>query len=428
MNNGLPTQILSLPETTGVYLFKNKADKIVYVGKAINIRKRVASYFARYPSDPKVKNMLESISKVEVREANSEIAALLLESELIKKFRPFYNIRLKDDSFYSYIKITKGEYPGIEKSRQEDSTGTYFGPYPLSNVTQILRDLRRHFPFRDCTDTKFTAFQKLGRPCLYGNIDLCPAPCIGRVTKDAYRAQIRIIRCFLSGKRKQITTHLAKEMNKAAKDFDYEKAGFLRDQLKRLSGLFPISPYKDPLPALGELAKYLDDESINLARIEAYDISNISGKFPVGSLVVLTNGSIDKKMYRRFKLRGGDLPDDYRMMEEVLRRRLTNTTLGSWPGLIIVDGGKGQLAVVLRLLDEMGLNIPVAALAKKMETLYLPANEKGSYRKVSIPRASPALLLLQRIRDESHRFALSYHRLLRKKGFVSGFDTNSAPC
>lgn len=428
MNTDINKVIKELPEIQGVYLFKNNAGKIIYVGKAINIRKRVTSYFARYQPDPKVKNMLESISKVEIKETNSEISALLLESELIKKYRPFYNIRLKDDSFYSYIKITQGQYPGIEKSRQKDSTGAYFGPYPLSNVTQILRDLRRHFPFRDCTGTKFTAFQKLGHPCLYGNIDLCPAPCIGRIPRNYYQAQIRIIRYFLSGKRKQITNKLTKEMNTAARNTEYEKAGFLRDQLKRLSGLFAVSQPTDPFPALKELGEYLGLDLINPPRIEAYDISNISGKFPVGSMVVLTNGTIDKKMYRRFKIRSEDRPNDYQMMEEVLRRRLTNSTLGSWPGLILVDGGKGQLAVALKVLSEMGLNIPVAALAKKMEILYLPEKEKGSYQKVIIPRASSALLLLQRIRDESHRFALSYHRLLRNKGFVSGFDTNSAPC
>lgn len=445
----------NLPTSPGVYLLRDEAGNPLYVGKAANIRSRVHSYFQEgIDLGPKTQLMVSQIAKVEYFETESEIEALLLEADLIKRLKPKYNQRLKDDKAYPLIKITGEEFPRVAVVRRKEGRGSHFGPFPQGSIRKVLKIIRRPFPYRDCTKSKFERYKKLGRGCLFSDLELCPTPCIGNISESDYKAQIEELKKFLRGRGEEIIQNLKLKMQNEAERKNFEEAVKLRDKISRLN--YIRQRFKTPSAAeldinlpedqrheeLEELKQILGLAKIP-ERIEAYDISNISGKMATGSMVVFENGEAKKNHYRRFKIRLGEEPNDVGMIKEVLRRRFKrmktvsqrldlkggptsreeDSSFLKTPNLILIDGGKGQLNAALEVLREKNLKIPVAALAKREEMVYFCDQTTLEGRcesfliqgPIRLARDSKALQLLERIRDESHRFALSYHRKLRSK-------------
>lgn len=416
----------NLPPKPGVYIFRDQQNKVLYVGKAINLKNRVKSYFTKgLELGPKTAAMVEKTQKIEHIVVESELEALLLEIDLIKRLKPKYNVQWKDDKNYKYIKISPLK---VTTSRlAADGDAKYFGPFPEGlTVNQVLRTLRRVFPFRDCSEAKFKRYQKLGRACLYGDLKLCPAPCVGLINLENYQKNIKYLVQFLSGGRQSLVRRLEQEMQKASAKKNFEEAARLRDQIRNLEYVTQeFRPAKDYLEhpnlledqrrkELEELRKRIEIEK--LERIEAYDISNIFGKWAVGSLVVFVNGEPDKSQYRRFRIKTVGGIDDVGMIKEVLRRRLKKVkSFGEIPDLILIDGGKPQVSAVNEVLEELGLRISVLGLAKRTETVF-----GFEFLALNLAKDSPALHLLQRIRDEAHRFALTYHRKLRSRNLGIG--------
>ncbi len=437
----LQTKVANLPHTPGVYKFKNSANKILYVGKAKNLKSRVGSYFVKN-LDPASKTavLVTQITDVEYVETFSELEALILEAELIKKHKPKYNIALKDDKSYLYIVIRpekvelngkKVNLPKVLAVREPDlqETDATFGPYPDSGTTKhVVRTIRKVFPYRDCSNAKFTKYKKQGQPCLYGHIGLCQAPCTGKITPEHYKNDIKRIKNMLAGESVRLLSSLEREMKTAAKQQQYERAAQLRDTLRKFEYVrtrsttaqkYIDNPYlvQDLREkALNDLVKAIPSLNTMPLRIETYDISNISGKDAVGSMVVAINGEVQKSEYKRFKIKTKAEPDDFAMLTEVLVRRLKN----DWelPDLLVVDGGKGQVSAAIDALNQLNMQLPVIGLAKKFETIvYVADTPTGQYefKELVLTRDNNGLMLLQRLRDEAHRFAQSYHHKLRLK-------------
>jgi len=549
-------QLKAIPPETGVYIFKDSKGQVLYVGKAVNLRSRVRSYFQPSSrSSLKARLLAEKVASVEFILTQNEVEALVLECNLIKRYRPPFNIRLRDDKQYPYIKITWQEtFPRILVTRRMEQDGSlYFGPYTSTSALHQTMDLiRKIFPYATCSDP---SPGKRVRPCLYYDIGRCVGPCTGEVSPEEYRAMIEQVILFLKGRTEEIIAELRAKMEEAASVLAFEKAAAIRDQifaLERISQqqrvVSPLLEDKDfiayarsdeeacvqvffvrngklvgreyfvlegaemeegqslgaflklfyqkaafippeviipeelaeasvieewltsrrggevklrlpkdetesellrmafhnaaetletlrenrerekkkGLEALAELEEALDLPRLP-ARIECYDVSHIQGKWATGSMVVFVNGSPRKGLYRRFRIKEVEGIDDYAMLREVLERRFrryleardSELRLAAsdepWPhrpDLVLVDGGKGQLGVALKVLEELGIeDIPVAALAKREEELFIP----GSEEPVKLPQGSKALSLLQRIRDEAHRFAISYHHKLARK-------------
>lgn len=412
--------IKHLPSSAGVYLFKDQFDRIIYVGKAINLKNRIGSYFKKNLNSAKTQLLVEKISKFEIVKVESEIEALILEAKLIKQYQPEYNSQLKDDKDYLYILISREEYPAVLTGRKQDlqKAQTYFGPFPSSlSARMTLKTIRKIVPFRINCKPNST------RACLSVHLGLCPGVCQGSISAKDYQKNIAKIKRFLNGDTKWVLAQFEKEVKIYSKKQEFEKAQGVQKKIfaiknitqkvesveKYLSGPDILeSKYQGQL---NNLAQILGLASIP-RRIECYDISNISGTNSTGSMVVLIDGQISKNDYRRFKIKTVSGINDPAMIKEVLQRRFSN----SWPmpDLIIVDGGKSQLAAALSVLDKNKLGIPVVGLAKKLEELHIP-NKKLPIR---LPNNSPALYLVQKIRDEAHRFAISYHRYLRSQRFL----------
>ncbi len=445
MPDSVREKISQLPREPGVYLFRNKKGRVIYVGKAKSLKNRVASYFTgNLKLGTKTQALISGVADLEVVQTMSEVEALLLEAELIKRYKPKYNIAHKDDKSRLYIVMRKDmvdisgkkvKLTKIVTVRKTDlkKTDLAFGPYAnSSDARTILRIVRKVFPYRDCSLTKFNRYKRIQKPCLYGHLGLCQAPCLNRKNIGEYKKDIRRIKKFLSGGGSKIIKEYEREMKRASKGMDYEKAGYYRDLLKKFAyirtSFKSTEKYIENPNLLEDLAREALDELVeNLEiinsrprRIECYDISNISGKEAVGSMVVAENGQINKHHYRRFKIKLKDDPDDYHMMREVLSRRLRRVIDGEgskskWqkPDLIILDGGKGQVSIGEKVLKEMGLNIPLLGIAKKKETIvYISA---GVFKEVNLSHDNDGLKLLINLRDEAHRFAQVYHHYLRLK-------------
>ncbi|MEA2020105.1 MAG: excinuclease ABC subunit UvrC [Patescibacteria group bacterium] len=438
-------KIKSLPKTPGVYLFRDKTGKALYVGKAVDLRNRVQSYFQESAKlGSKTQLMVSQIGKIEHFETESEFTALLLEADLIKHLKPKYNQRFKDDKSYPLIEITKEKYPRVRITRKKRENAEYFGPYPHGNIRKVLKLLRKPFPFRDCSNRKFTRYKKRGRGCLFADMDLCSAPCAEEmITEEEYRNSLTSLKNFLRGKGNSVIRNLEKEMKKLSREKNFKEAAKVRDQLDNLRYIrcgFRTATTEELDINLTEDRQRNEMKSLKSAlgmenlpqRIEAYDISNIQGKQATGSMVVFENARPKKSHYRKFKIRSREEPDDVGMMQEVLERRFSrinnrkkakDKSFQSVPDLILIDGGKGQLNAALEVLEHKELNIPAASIAKKEEEVYFSGdlsfdNKCGSFiieGPITLSRNSPALKLLQRVRDESHRFALAYHRKLRSK-------------
>jgi len=397
------------------------------VGKAKDLKSRVSSYFA----NPtlllgKTKIMVPQIKKIKITIVESELEALLLEAFFIKKFNPKYNVLLKDGKSYILIRITvKDDFPKILLARREDDPKSiYFGPFTNSTAVRlVLKTIRRIFPYQSVLNHP----KKL---CLYNHLGLCPCPPVFadlKEFKNSYRKNIKGIVRMLEGQSKQIMKELENERKKASKSENYEQALDLQRKINALS--IVTEPFHKPfeydvnpnlridirMQELNELIKILNQHEFSLKklkRIECYDISNTQGTNSTGSMVVLTGGEIDKSQYRRFKIRESGKPDDFAMMKEVLKRRF-NHEEWQMPNLVIVDGGKGQVSAALEALTELGIKIPLIGLAKREETIIVPKSD--TFAEILLPKSSPALQIIMRIRDEAHRFAITYHKKLRSR-------------
>jgi len=530
-----------LPDRPGVYLYKDAKGQVVYVGKAASIRTRVRSYFQTSRArDAKTDALIDHIADVDYIVTSNELEALILESNLVKRHRPRYNIILRDDKHYPFLKLTTNEeFPRLLVARRVQKDGaTYYGPfYPATALRETLRLVRALLPLRTCS-IKIDGTAE--RPCLQYYIHRCNAPCTGQETREGYARTVADVEAFLEGRDEDLARRLTAEMEEAAAQEKYERAGVLRDQVQALNTvrerqkIISVEPEdqdilglarqgseacvqlffvrrgrligreaffldklgsatdgeilsallrqfysKSVIPPreillstevpeealLGEWLAQLRDGRVEIAvpqrgrkrelvgmaeenaalalqthllsrssrrqvvaeelrrelglpeapnRIEGFDISNIQGQEAVGSMVVWEAGSMKKDDYKRFKIRTVPSADDFAMMAEVLRRRYGKALEegGVLPDLILLDGGRGQLTQGLRVLEELGLDyLPIVALAKQQEEVYHP----GSLHPLVLDLASPALQTLQRIRDEAHRFAITFHKKLRQK-------------
>ena len=416
-------QLQSLSTKPGVYLFLGKDREVLYVGKAKNLKNRVSSYFkTKIELGPKTQALISQIAKIRTIEASSEIEALLLEASYIKKFKPKYNTRLMDGKAYPLIRITiKDIFPKVLITRKkEDKNSIYFGPYPTSGSLKLtLKMIRKIFPFQ-------SVLNHPKKNCLYYHLGLCPCPSV--ISKKDYKKNISHIIAFLKGDTGKVIRDLKKEREFLSRNEEFEKANAIQTKINAVELItgpfykgfdFEVNPNLNQdlrESELLELKSVLQKHEIkvsNLKRIECFDISNISGTNATGSMVVFINCEKDTSQYRRFKIKYvKNKPDDFAMMQEVLQRRL-NHKEWSFPDLIIVDGGKGQVSSVMEVLKEKNLNISVIGLAKREETIIT-----SDFDEIKLPKDSEVLKLIMRIRDEAHRFAISYHRKLRSRAFL----------
>lgn len=419
--NKLKSKVNSLPAKPGVYLFKNKDQEVIYIGKAKSLKKRVASYFNKTP-DIKTGLLLEKVYDLDYILARSELDALILEDDLIKKYQPRYNISQRDDKTYPYLKLTINEkWPRLFLVRKKEADGAlYFGKFKGKMVKDVLLLMKKLFPIRWC---KETPLKDREQPCLYYRIGRCSGPCINKIKHQDYTRIVESVKLLLQGKSREALDKLRLEMARVAKEQNFEQAKLLRDRIRLLETMLEPkalerSSMPDNIRALEELQKELGLAKLPM-RIEAFDISNTVGQESVGSMVVFFGGNPLKKHYRKFKIRTlSDKANDVASMHEVVSRRYGKTLTHSlpWPDLVLVDGGMGQVNAAKKALEKLGLiNLPIIGLAKKQEEIFFPLKNKP----LVLSKSTLALRLLQRIRDEAHRFALGYHQLRRKKRFFT---------
>lgn len=410
----IKTKIRDLPITSGVYLYRNAAGEVIYVGKAVNIRKRVESYFRTNTGSLKTDILVGHIIDIETIQTASEAEALLLEASLIKKHQPKYNIELKDGKTYPFIQITREEFPLISVVRlntrkYKDTKCDLYGPYVNpALIREALQIIRKIFPFRTCDPFA----DKL---CLYYDMALCQGPCEAKISKEDYQRNIRHIKLVLDGKKDDVYRNLRLEMEEAARNKNFEEAAHLRDQIRAIGALYS---------GTGDINYFKEAEQLQRAiglerapvRMECFDISNIMGNQSVGSMVSFLNGKPDKNNYRRFRIKTVEGIDDFKMIAEIVRRRYTRLQKEglTYPDLIVIDGGKGQLGAAVDELKKLSLNLPIISLAKQFEEIFVP----GKRNSIRLSHDSLGLKLLMRVRDEAHRFGLKYHTLLRGKKFL----------
>lgn len=440
MNSKLKAKLKTLPTTPGVYFHKSSSGEIIYVGKAAVLKNRVKQYFqSPKTKDPKTESLVREIADTDWITVGSEIEALFLEAEMIRRYKPRYNILLRDDKSLVFIRIDiNSSYPTVSTTRRPlDDKALYFGPYLSAfAVKKALRYLRRIFPFA----YKKPINQK--RASLDYHLGLDPGLEEGKTTLAQYKQNLRKLIAVIKGQRKAIAADIEKEMKRASRDQNYELAAKLRNQLNALNGLSRQVIFSDQESidiskdhALSELIDLLNLKKLP-RRIEGYDISHMQGTDVVASMVVFTNGLSDKSEYRKFKV-SREINNDFANMKETLKRRLKPANLTKWgnPSLILIDGGKGQLDAAIAARDESGsLAIPMIGLAKREEQIVIKLNDSlvtlnkeylnqlggfssqtDEYILVNLPQSSNLVKLLQRIRDESHRFAVSYHSTLKTK-------------
>ncbi len=473
MNKALEAKLKTLPRDPGVYFHKSKSGEIIYVGKAAVLKNRVKQYFQKRPFDPKTDALVAEIYDTDWITVDTELDALFLESEMIKRYKPRYNILLRDDKSQIYIRIPMKEiYPSVTYTRGPlDDGAEYFGPYYNGwAIKKAMKYLRKVFPY-----STHEVLPK--RVCLQYHLGLCPGVEEQRISEKDYKDSLRKLMLYLKGGKKQVIAEIEKEMKLAAKAQDFETAANVRNQLNNLKSLqrqiiFSDKEFMDLSKdqALAGLQRLLSLPEIP-KRIEGYDISHMQGTNNVASMVVATNGLADKAQYRKFKMR---IPgnNDFAHMNETMLRRFSGRH-SDWPNpsLLLIDGGKGQLSSALDALDELGVSIPVIGLAKREEEIVVHktrshiqvdieaiqawVKEKNPFDEptvqqspgrsleskyvtlrvrediqpgitgdsedflvIRLPKNNHIIKLLQRIRDESHRFAVSYHTHLKRTGQV----------
>jgi len=511
---------IKFPKNPGCYLFKDKKDRVIYVGKAKNLKDRIKTYQKGKGLDSKTKYMLKNAEDIDFIVTDNEIEALILENTLIKRFQPRYNIRLKDAKSHAYIKITEEKYPRAIIARRKIGKGKFYGPFVSAQERDyILHFLKKTFNLRTCKKIK-------KKPCLRHHINMCNAPCINLISEKDYDKEIEKVKKVLSGKTKELINDLESEMNKLSDEKKYEIAIKTRNEIQALEKLNErqnmkrtrkynediinyivknekiylmlfniykgtlynkneyIFDYKDGFleefiaqyysekkipreliipedidksinlflenkrgskinikkPQRGEKKQLLDLVKKNIELtffsdankikilqktlklddppeiIECFDISHLFGTSTVGSMVQFRDGRPDKNNYRRFKIKTVDGIDDFMAIAEVVRRRYIRLKKENreYPDLIIIDGGKGQLNFSLKELEKIGVKIPIISIAKKFEEIYIP----GRADSIKLSKKNKTLQFIQEIRNEAHRFAIKYNRLLRKKELI----------
>jgi len=438
---GLKETIKNLPHTPGVYIMKNDEGAVLYVGKADNLRKRVSSYFQASRRRPdRIESLVSQIADVAHLPTATSAEALIYENGLIKQLSPKYNVALRDDKSYPMLKVTLEErFPRLMITREKREPGSaYYGPYTNAKLLkEALKILQKLFPLRTCNKMP-------KRKCLEFDMTLCLGPCEERVSEDRYGAVVKELRLFLEGRHSELSKLLAERMKQLSLDEKFEEATECRNRLEALSSVNADRVKYGPANELGELKSVLGIKG-NLEIIEAFDVSNIMGDEAVGSMICFRKGKPDKNEYRKFKIKTVSGMDDYSMMREIVRRRYRRSVeeKKALPGLIVIDGGRGHLSVALDELKSLGLDdLPVIGIAKPARRPVLRSQrrklfgEGGSplasdgrgegweferiYVKdkkdpILLPKESKALHLLKRVRDEAHRFAISYHKKLRSK-------------
>jgi len=426
-------KIREFPAGPGLYFMKGAGDKVLYIGKAKNLRSRVASYFQQggdlfASRGPKIVEMIGKVETVDFIESPNEVDAVLQEARLIKDIRPPYNTELIDDKTFPYLQITTGEdFPGVYITRKPRHRGIrLFGPFTSAkDLRAVLVVLQKIFKFRTCKLSLDENDQKrrFFRPCLLYSIKQCTAPCAAKIDKHEYKKIVTDLVKFLRSKRSIILRRLRTQMAQAAEAFEYEKAAMYRDRIRLIERLDQrgtpdehVQPEvfaTDPAEALVKLREVLQTTD-PVRIIEGIDVANIGGAEAVGSLVKFIDGKPFKSGYRRFKIKTVKGIDDYAMIAEVVRRRYKYALRGEelWPDLVLIDGGLGHLRAAEKAFAEMEAPpVKIASIAKREEEIYLQ-DRSGPLK---LPSNSPARKLLQYVRDEAHRFAQHYYHILRSK-------------
>jgi excinuclease ABC subunit C len=431
--------IKEFPTGPGLYFMKDADDKVLYVGKAKNLRSRVSSYFQPSANlhesrGPWIAEMVEKTASVDYLPTETEVDAILQEARLIKDIHPPYNTDLKDAKTFPYLEITtRQDFPGVYITRNpQDSRSRLFGPFTsVSELRAVIVVLQKIYKFRTCMldiredDPKRRFF----RPCILYNIRQCTAPCGNRISRADYRKQIRDFISFLQSKRTTVLKRLNKQMTEAAARLDFETAAECRDRIRLIESLDKrgvedghIQPEvfaAEPAEALAKLQMLLKaDQPIRI--IEGFDIAHLAGTETVGSMVQFIDGRPFKDGYRRFKIKTVSGIDDYACLKEIVTRRYKRALDGEelWPDVVLIDGGIGQLHAAEEAFAEMGApQLPnLMSIAKKEELLYI----HGRNKEIRLSPTNPVRKLLQYVRDEAHRFAQHYHHLLRKKKMLNG--------
>jgi excinuclease ABC subunit C len=434
-------KVKQFPAAPGVYLMKDAQGRVIYAGKAKNLRNRAGHYFTKAAAeDHRTRDLVPLIADVDFLPAESEVDALLMEARLVKDIQPRFNVDLKDDKSFPYLQIrVREEFPRVEFTRTPRRKGVkLYGPFTSAKgLRHAMQVLQRLFKFRTCSldiredEERWRWF----RPCLLHNINQCTAPCNFRVTKEQYRKQIRALRLVLEGKKDKLLAEMEREMQEASAATQFEKAARLRDDIAALKNLglrgqvnrdvqpevFPIEPKK----GLVGLRKVLGLEKTPRT-IEGIDVAHLGGDDMVASLVAFIDGLPFKPGYRRYRIKTVQGIDDFASIREVVSRRFRNATPRArsasdgnedervFPDILLIDGGKGQLNAALDAFGLLGVEPPcLISLAKREEEIYRP----GEAEPIRLSRHSAALRLLQYVRDEAHRFAQHYHHILRRKRF-----------
>ena len=422
-------KVRSFPHAPGVYLMKDEAGRVIYVGKAKDLRSRAGSYFLKAAAEEKrTARFVHEIRDIDYLEAESEVDALLMEARLIKDIQPKFNLDLKDGKSFPYLEITtREEFPRVEITRTPRERGTkLYGPFAnVSGLRGAMQVLQKIFKFRTCSldiredDERWRWF----RPCLLASIQQCTAPCNLRISKEDYRKGIRRLQRILEGNKTALIKDLYREMTAAAENRDYEEAARLRDEVRMLESLDQrgeldthVQPevfHVDPKKGLVGLRKVLK-LSETPRTIEGIDIAHLQGSETVASLVQFLDGLPFKPGYKRYRIRDVEGVDDFGSIREVVARRFQRLQdeEAVFPDILLIDGGKGQLSSALSVFSSLEIEPPtVISLAKREEEVFV----MGSKEPLRLSRHSFALRLLQYVRDEAHRFAQHYHHILRRK-------------
>ena len=405
-------KIGGFPQSPGVYIMKGAGGEALYVGKAVNLRKRVSSYFRPGASlTARIASMVRLVRDIDYIQASTEAEALIYENGLIKQLEPKYNVALKDGKSYPMLKLTVNErFPRLFITRQKKNDGAlYYGPYANPKLLrQAVIFLKQIFPLRSCG--------KMGRKiCLDYHIKQCLGPCEDRMDRAAYDEIVSELKLFLEGRRRELIDTIASGMRGAAKREDFELASKYKARLEVLCTVREDAVAYTPSGELDEL-KIILELPKTPEIIEAFDVSNIMAEAAVGSMIYFYKGRPKKDEYRRFRIKTVSGVDDYAMMREIVRRRYYRIFKEgkAMPDLILIDGGRGHLSAACDELEKLGLfKARVVSIAKEFEKLYI----KGRKDPIALPAESKALHLLQRIRDEAHRFAISYHKRLLSKRY-----------
>ena len=426
MNEELKQKLKELPDKPGCYMMRDRKGAIIYIGKAVSLRKRVQSYFrpsTMRNAPPKLRSMVNSVEDVDIVVVRNETEALLTEGNLIKQYKPRYNVLLRDDKRYLALKADPdAPVPRLSTCRIIRSDGAlYFGPFPSSTVVRTVQEfVEKRYGLRKCAPIHPDA--ETHKHCMNEILRFCSAPCIGKTSLQEYHEKFNEACAFLRGERMAVIEEVRELMEEAAERHDFEKAAKLRDTWMALRKMLkqrakvktPPEIQKDEaLNGIRELKQLLKLPAIP-HRIEGFDISNLFGTNSVASMVVASEGIPDKRFYRRFRIKTIEGADDPRSMAEVIRRRYKRLQdeATELPDLIMIDGGITQLRASREALSELRLEIPTIGLAKQMEEIVVDWPERQS---IFLPHETSALKVLIRLRDEAHRFDVDYHRRLRNR-------------